>query len=749
MANATEAENTIQSTQDASKVIVVSGESVVDWVIARPEGTGSRQVVKLQRSQLPVRGDEVAGGTQLVDDLVHKVKTEDFRAVDHRWPSAWCDREFTKLSHSYATLRLYPIPDEKVKSENGNRRWRVDEYLGTIYRPQECQAETESGHEGCTVAADDSEAAIVVLVDSGIDYRSNERHWPTAITSDVSTPWVVLKLGGEEIAEAWSEAQSGLWSRLKNRKDKLIVVTTVDDLRRNKGVEISRGLSWERTAGDCATALKGENSPLAELATCAYVVVSFGPAGALLFARDTEADEGGAFTVIFNPQQLEGSAAFWREGKMWGYTSTLTAAIAHALMDHCSNDEIGKPQIKQGVYAGLQGMRTVYEEGFGKALPGNKGELRAGKIQFPTGEVAKEIVRAYGAETHGDLAEATFKPSPALHSWKILNDKYNKFTCNLLDLARKVAISGPAALKGCPWREYGKLTTVDRGEIESFESIRSLVVDYSEKAEKRDQRQGKGGGKMTPLSIAVFGAPGSGKSTAVEEVINSLKLPGVSFEAQTFNLSQFTSPGDLRDAFHLVRDERLRGNVPLVFWDEFDVSFQYDLGWLRYFLSPMQDGAFREGQAVHPIGQSIFVFAGGTSDNLRAFQRQPNFSAAKGPDFLSRVHGSIELRGINAIDGDTEFDSHYVIRRAILLNSILKRETTLLDKRGSASVIDPGVLQAFLTVSEYRHGVRSMRAIVTTSTLAGEDYFGRSNLPAKTQLDLHVDAKDFYAKMRN
>ena len=37
-----------------------------------------------------------------------------------------------------------------------------------------------------------------------------------------------------------------------------------------------------------------------------------------------------------------------------------------------------------------------------------------------------------------------------------------------------------------------------------------------------------------------------------------------------FNLSQFSDERDLIGAFHQVRDKRLEGSVPVVFWDEFD-----------------------------------------------------------------------------------------------------------------------------------------------------------------------------------
>jgi hypothetical protein len=47
------------------------------------------------------------------------------------------------------------------------------------------------------------------------------------------------------------------------------------------------------------------------------------------------------------------------------------------------------------------------------------------------------------------------------------------------------------------------------------------------------------------------------------------------------------------------------------------------LGWLRYFLAPIQDGTFQEGQITHPLGRAIFVFARGTSITMEAFSQAP------------------------------------------------------------------------------------------------------------------------------
>ena len=252
--------------------------------------------------------------------------------------------------------------------------------------------------------------------------------------------------------------------------------------------------------------------------------------------------------------------------------------------------------------------------------------------------------------------------------WTILDSKHAD---DLDTLAEKIVVNGPEdALKDVPLGEFGKLRTVDRKEIESLRSIRTLVEEYTLRVPR----------SSVPLSIAVFGAPGSGKSFAVTQVISSL-LDEKKIKPLTFNLAQFGSPDDLVGALHQVRDASLSGKIPLVFWDEIDTKMGgQDLGWLRYFLAPMQDGEFREGQVVHPIGRSIFVFAGGQSRTLDQFKKAGHGRAqasAKVPDFLSRLRGYIEVLGPDPepiANSQVQSDPFFMIRRALLLRSLLATE---------------------------------------------------------------------------
>jgi hypothetical protein len=129
---------------------------------------------------------------------------------------------------------------------------------------------------------------------------------------------------------------------------------------------------------------------------------------------------------------------------------------------------------------------------------------------------------------------------------------------------------------------------------------------------------------------------------------------------------------------------------------------------------------------------------------------EDRFRDVKGPDFVSRLRGYVDILGPNPRPSP-EADPYYVIRRAILLRAMLRREQEqLFHHEGGRRVLnmDPAVLHAFLETRQYRHGARSMESLLSMSLLAGKQQFERSSLPAEAQLSLHVDAEDFLALVR-
>jgi len=301
-------------------------------------------------------------------------------------------------------------------------------------------------------------------------------------------------------------------------------------------------------------------------------------------------------------------------------------------------------------------------------------------------------------------------------NWTVINSVGNR---QLSDVARDYVQNGATAIEGLPQLSLGKFTTVDRWEIESYQNIGNLILGYAN------------GESTRPLSIAVFGSPGSGKSFGVTEIAKNI-LPS-KIEKLEFNVSQFTGLSDLGVAFQKVRDTILGGKLPLVFFDEFDSDRDgLPLGWVKSFLMPMQDGKFRDDSGEHPLGRCILVFAGGTAASFEEFIKQDNnFKNIKGPDFISRLRGTIDVLGPNPKNDN---DKNYILRRALLLRSLCERN--------NIASVSPSIIRAMLHVPEYKHGARSMEAILDMSRIDGNAWEPVS-LPSRSQLSLHVDAEAF------
>ena len=140
---------------------------------------------------------------------------------------------------------------------------------------------------------------------------------------------------------------------------------------------------------------------------------------------------------------------------------------------------------------------------------------------------------------------------------------------------------------------------VDRREIEGLRSIRSLLAEYNRHDERKILSPSR---FLVPLDRA--------RSFGVKQIAQQVTHGRI--REFVFNLAQFTSFKELARLLLQVRDAALDNQIPLVFFDEFDSTYgEQPLGWLKFFLSPMQDGKFQHEDNMLGIGKSIFVFAGG------------------------------------------------------------------------------------------------------------------------------------------
>jgi hypothetical protein len=718
----------MMSPKKPMKKIVVTGDITMDWNLAR-DLTEPGEQWRIDRCS---RIWWQRGGAALQADLIQALITSSsekgqatYRIYQPATPEEPIQHGDPRYHHSYALWSPFKSGDRTI--------WRVAQHLGIDHCLWD---EASEGDETLRVVDDPTEVDIVILDDAGLGFRDRPALWPKSLQNREQKPWIILKMS-KPVAEG------PLWDHLREAyAEKLIIVTTIGDLRQTE-VQISRQVSWERTAQDIYWELI-HNPRVNNLSRCAHVIVSFHNAGAVLLSH-SQAGETQAL-LFFDPYNLEGDWERKHPGGMSGYTSCLITSLVRQLLIDPSQPELGN-----GIQSGIAAMRKLHLEGYG--LPDS--DPKTAELRFPIDKVIGEIEGGKTPLTVAPIqdpvrnilsptASGSLQVMPGF--WTILEDRY---TGALNDVAQRIVLDGiEAALEGVPIGKFGALVTVDRREIEALHTIRSLITEYCERPPKR------------PLSIAVFGPPGSGKSFGVTQIAKSSR-PG-EIQPISFNISQFGRSEELLGALHQVRDIGLSGKIPLVFWDEFDTPLEDKrLGWLRYFLAPMQDGAFQEGQITHPIGQAIFVFAGGTSHRMEEFGVELDETerrAAKLPDFISRLKGFLNVLGPNPIarpvdegTGEPIPDPYFIIRRAIILRVLFELNVPQIirSEEGVRRVhIDHGILRAFLETYRYKHGVRSMESLLHMSLLAGATSFERSNLPPEDQLNLHVDGRDFLARVQ-
>ena len=690
------------------KRIVVAGDVAVDWFM-RP--VGASDAGENWRLFPGCHSHSVGGGAFLLTDFVRrscKAAGVSARVAGPEEPADLRSIGPEKMVHS--TVRLGTFG-----ARGGGDVLRIEESLGYT-GPQ-----ASRGTAGAPPRGPDGDVAdVIVLDDAGNAFRHAQRGWPAALKSPQGAI-IVYKMSRPL-------ARGPLWASLTSpATDALVVVVSANDLRRTRGVHISAALSWERTAKDFVFQMQ-RSEKLKALQQCPYLVVTFDTDGAILY----RGGELARATLIFDPNSIEGGFAKRIDGRMMGHASVFAATLAGALAKD------GVSALPGGIKLGLARSRELLEAGY----------IESAGIHYPNERLfSPEVSGEHYAACPIDPPRGPSQVDPGF--WRILDQRTRN---TRLHAAQEIVEHGASkALAGVPVGVFGKkLKTIDRAEIEKYNAIRELLEEFL--ANPKSKR---------PLCFAVFGPPGSGKSFGVMQVLESLNRDDL--KAVTFNMSQFAGYDDLVAAFHEVRDIALAGKVPCVFFDEFDSAPGGEpLGWLKYFLAPMQDGEFKSGQAVHPVGKAVFAFAGGTrssfekflrnapddtddADDADARKRAEQFRGAKGPDFVSRLRGVINVMGPNRQRRQGDDDDAFIIRRAKVLRGMLEREPTAAGLFASSGRldIDRGVLRALLNVRRYTHGTRSMGAILEMSRLAGKKCFDQSALPLAEQLGLHVDADEF------
>lgn len=582
---------------------------------------------------------------------------------------------------------------------------------------------------------------VLVIDDEGFGFRDESGVWTRTLANGRPHPQIVLK----------TRAPLGvgpLWRTLiEKHADRLTVVVPVSSLRARHAA-IARGLSWDRAIEDLHRELLSGRSA-DDLALAHRLVIPFSLEGVAVFVR-VPGKQMELERFVFHPEQLEGATIAKQPGTTFGGTSILTAAIVRHLIDPSSYP------LYVALSRALVAMGLNHQNGFGKALDDHnldkmimppfledefgKEDLQKSLHYRQSGETKnikeKEIesrVSSLASAIPDRLLSSSTSSDQSIRR-NMLIETVGKSRGHMLTIAMYIVISGlDKALPAVPKAQYGNFLTVDREEIERIEEIARLLASYRENSDSK------------PLSIAVFGPPGAGKSFAIKELAR--EMFGEDRATLEWNLSQFDGPEDLRQAFDEIRDASVKGKVPIVFWDEFDSN---SLKWLSSFLTPMQDAQYYSGGISRPLGKVVFIFAGGVYRTFRAFNRSGTgdreFQEKKGPDFVSRLRGYLNVKGPNPEPSDDQSSfppgqDTYLIRRALLLRSVITRTRPhLFDPATGTVSINPKVLKALLQAEEFHHGARSLEALVGMSDLGGSRSFGLAELPSPELLSLHVSA---------
>jgi len=635
---------------------------------------------------------------------------------------------------------------------------------------------------------------IVVLNDAGGALRTSEEFAKLLAGPIEKSKLLIHKMHNNWVPTTALHKRLGQdVTKESKRRENRILHVSADDLRRNR-ITLRSVLTWSAALEDLERAVR-TNPDLRELLRIyATVIVQFDLEGLALLRSDPDC-KAVSCTLIYDSGRAEGDLTRKLPGIVYGQMNALLCTAVSAVVERLGS--AGSIGLTDGdARRALASTRKYAEANFRVTVDETAPEIDSPELRLLTVRKAdddKALVKHPLALT----PEGPTGFGPAGNPEKTQ------------DLARKIVTGGDRAFRELPHAVYGKLVSVDPQEIASYREVRRVIAKYLEDDERRK-----------PLSIAVFGDPGSGKSFGVKQITE-----GLGVKEMEFNLSE-SQADDLPGYFQEIRDIQDDGKVPLCFFDEFDRN---ECELVARFLAPMQDGKFRDAGRTHPIGRAILVFAGGTATTFKDFlagkaltvegeeTEKPDSDGASGsgsdgdpipaggapvsgnkddspsnkraarikslkiPDFVSRLEGVLEIKGLGEIAAesatetmkptngapehasdpadarDTEEtgnnepkqapeDTGWMLRRAVILRKVLERfaKRSVIDVRGEA-LIDGRLLDALLFTANYRSGARSLEKIVLMSALREPARgFSKSDLPSRELLDLHLKNTDAF-----
>lgn len=674
------------------KDVLIIGDFIVDKFVLPRTNKGLQKAKRDWQTHRQWITYEVDGGVCLLADMIGSFDLKTETLIPHgKQLESMALLENCKMDND-ASLPLRFAPSE-TQEYRDKLKLRVKDNLG--YRESE-----ESVQEATQLPASPVPSRLIVLNDAGNDYRTDQPLLDhTQECLNAAKGEVILKMH-------LPLADGAIWDLFKSSKTdaKKLCIVHADDLRQ-AGADIHRGVTWDKTVEDLFRNANAAYSPLARLLQpgCTLVVM-FGVEACAVFQPKEDGTHG--LTFICDPTLEEGQVNRTLPGQMVGYMNAfISGYVAQTLAPDA-------PEFLDCIQEGMMTTRA-----FSHAYYVDRGS----RIEVPSLQGLCDEMRGWIAREGHKIAVPKYiqiKPSRKT-SVDLLSDRLTAIAQNPGEsvaetrkaLAMDIVLKGVRpCLQELPHGTIGALVTVDSAEIAALRAIGRLIDDYND-----DLSRGK------PISIAIFGPPGSGKSFGVKQLVDKDRNPVLEF-----NLSQATE-SDLPVMFQQVRDLNLKGKVPLCFFDEFDSG---DCRLLKFFLGPMQDGEYRDGDAIRPLGRGIFAFAGGTASSFGAFtgdtiednKERAKFDAGarkvKLPDFISRLSGYLDVTGVGTPSRETRGAKRdrtqgvQTLHRAILLRSMLEKLLpNQVPKHGHAAM-SPELIEWLIYGWTPVHGARSIETVI-------------------------------------
>ena len=723
------------------------------------------------------------GGAGLTAQIVESILREDRLGAGSARQHSVTMEDRGKLVTTIRAFAKYKWCNE---AGDGDKVWRIRQYLSPTGRRSRAGQWKDPAGSPQVVAIEDQQLGYLELPggneeDKKLAEARSERlteYLRRSLRSE-DGPLVILK-STDLLGERWC---TSFWTQLAGvpRPQRAIGFTPLSDLQR-RVAGIHPGLSWDKTV---AAILREILERMPDGGARPSFVVQFDLEGVLVVSQDQGVYR---YTLVYDPKRQPGDLKEFWEGDLSGGGSTIFATL---IAEAYAGNPLDHRSLVQAAKLGLARARLLSALGYLERKPGEDRTLNPpldilARFKLPpAGQTANpdrdDTLRDIESRTSLPVAavdkilslaaklkqtEALRVPEPGklrrglqpgINPFRIVeaaieskNDLSEKAA---LELARRVVCQGEKGLEGYrfPVEKIGKFVSIDPEEIENIRALRKLFRNYKS---SRDNNKAR-----APLCVAVFGPPGSGKSFAVHEMTKDL----LGQDLLEYNLSQFSQAEALIDAFHEIRDHVLEGKLPVVFWDEFDTPLDgQPLGWLRYFLAPMQDGTFVAKGVSRPIGKSVFIFGGGVAFSYSDFldiaggvQRMgaprsifgrkkrrghAQTGSDKGPDFLSRLRGFLNIRGLELRSARFNKPPRYklpqnwiaLLTRAFIIRSELKKRCPELSMVSSQAL-------GYLLCAKYIHGARSIGAIVEMSTVAGRSIFDLNCFPPRRLYQVHLD----------